>query len=77
MNTLKVAGKFLDQPVLVAKFQRAVPALLTTGAAVYGIKQVNHAPEHKKEKSRHPNSSNNGIYSSISACSPKNYRQNF
>ena len=34
MNTLKVAGKFLDQPVLVAKFQRAVPALLTTGAAV-------------------------------------------
>lgn len=50
MNTLKVAGKFLDQPVLVAKFQRAVAALLTTGAAVYGIKQVNHAPEHKKKK---------------------------
>ena len=75
MNTLKVAGKFLDQPVLVAKFQRAVPALLTTGAAVYGIKQVNHAPE--KKKARHTNSSNNGIYSSISACSPKNYRQNF
>ncbi len=50
MNTLKVAGKFLDQPILVAKFKRAVPAILTAGAAAYGIKEVHCAPEHKKKK---------------------------
>ena len=51
MNTLKIAGKFLDQPVLVAKFRRAVPAILTAGAAAYGIKEVHQAPQYKKKKS--------------------------
>ncbi len=35
MNNIKVLGKFLDQPVLVSKFKKAVPVLLTGGAAVY------------------------------------------
>lgn len=50
MNTLKVAGKFLDQPILVAKFQKAVPAVLTTAAAAYTVKEVSNAPEHKRKK---------------------------
>ena len=50
MNTLKVAGKFLDQPMLVTKFHNAVPAILTTGAALYTTKEILHAPEEKSKK---------------------------
>lgn len=50
MNTLKVAGKFLDQPMLVTKFHNAVPAILTTGAALYTTKEILHAPEEKRKK---------------------------
>ena len=35
MNNLQVLGKFLDQPMLVSKFQKTVPALLIGGAAAY------------------------------------------
>lgn len=44
MNVFKIAGKFLDQPLLVAKFQKAVPYVLTSGAAVYlahSVKKTN------------------------------------
>lgn len=50
MNTLKVAGKFLDQPMLVEKFRKSVPVVLTTGAAIYTGHEINKAPEHKKKK---------------------------
>lgn len=50
MNSLKVAGKFLDQPILVAKFQKAVPAILTGGAAAFTVKEIHHAPEQKRKK---------------------------
>lgn len=51
MNNLQVLGKFLDQPILVSKFQKAVPAILTTGAAIYTINDVRKAkPENKKER---------------------------
>ncbi|MCD7779071.1 MAG: hypothetical protein LUH05_00150 [Candidatus Gastranaerophilales bacterium] len=35
MNNMQVLGKFLDQPILVSKFKKAVPAVLTGGAAAY------------------------------------------
>lgn len=50
MNTLKVAGKFLDQPILVAKFQKAVPAILTAGAGAFAVKEIHNAPENKRKK---------------------------
>ena len=50
MSIFKVAGKFLDQPILVAKFKKAVPYLLTTGGTLYCAKVVKHAqPENKKQ----------------------------
>jgi len=48
MNTLKVAGKFLDQPMLVGKFRRSVPAFLTAGAAAYSFHEIKKAPEKKR-----------------------------
>ena len=50
MNTLKVAGKFLDQPMLVAKFHNAVPALLSAAGGVYVIKETKDAPAGKRRK---------------------------
>lgn len=35
MNNLSVLGKYLDQPMLVAKFKKAVPSVLAGGAAAY------------------------------------------
>lgn len=45
MNIVKLAGKFLDQPVLVAKFQKSVPYALSGAACIYGGNQVIQAPE--------------------------------
>lgn len=50
MNKIQVLGKFLDQPILVAKFQKAVPALLTTGAALYTAYDVSKAEKGKKRE---------------------------
>lgn len=50
MNNIQVLGKFLDQPMLVSKFQKAVPAILTAGAAAYTINDVRKAkPEEQKK----------------------------
>ncbi len=50
MNTLSTIGKYLDQPLRVARFSAAVPALLTAGALGYGIYDTYRAPEGKKKK---------------------------
>lgn len=33
MNSLKVFGKFLDQPILISKLNKAMPAIMTVGAS--------------------------------------------
>lgn len=51
MNNIQTLGKFLDQPVLVSKFQKTVPGLLTAGAAAFVAKDVFQSkPEERKEK---------------------------
>ncbi len=35
MNNLQVLGKFLDQPILVSKFQKVVPAMLAAGGVAF------------------------------------------
>ena len=52
MNIFKIAGKYLDQPLLVAKFQKGVPLLLTTGGAgyvAYSVKKNDNKEEKTKE----------------------------
>lgn len=50
MNQLLTVGKYLDQPRLVAKFSKTVPAILIGGGAAYAFVQVNKAPEEEKRK---------------------------
>ena len=51
MNIFKIAGKFLDQPILVAKFEQKVPYILVGSGLLYGIHQTNKTSDNnKKEK---------------------------
>lgn len=50
MNIFKVAGKFLDQPALVAKFQKSVPYILSGAAGLYGYNEVKKVPDEHKNK---------------------------
>ena len=50
MPSLKIIGKYLDQPMLVAKFSKAVPAILCGGAATVTAVNTFRAPEGQKSK---------------------------
>ncbi len=50
MNNLNVLGKFLDQPILVSKFQKAVPAVLTGAAALYTAYDASKAEKGKRKE---------------------------
>ncbi len=52
MNNLQVLGKFLDQPMLVSKFQKAVPAVLATGAAAFTAYDASKETDPEKRKQR-------------------------
>lgn len=49
MNSLKVFGKFLDQPKLVKRFSQAVPAILTVGGTGFALYETHKAPKEKKK----------------------------
>jgi len=48
MNILKVTGKYLDQPLLVAKFQKVVPATLITAGTLYTAHEIHKEKNDKK-----------------------------
>lgn len=49
MNFLKITGKFLDQPILVAKFNKVVPAILIAGGATYCAYKAKNSSETDKK----------------------------
>lgn len=50
MNKFQTIGKFLDQPILVAKFQNSVPAFLTGVTVSYTAAKTINAPENRKKE---------------------------
>ena len=50
MNNIQVLGKFLDQPILVSKFQKVVPAVLAGGGAIYTAIDSAKQPKGKRGK---------------------------
>ncbi len=50
MNNLQVLGKFLDQPILVSKFQKAMPVILAGGSAAYTAYDASKAEKGKRKK---------------------------
>lgn len=52
MNNIQVLGKFLDQPMLVSKFQKSVPLILAAGAAAYTAYDASKEANPEKRKKR-------------------------
>ncbi len=50
LNQIKTIGKCLDQPLLVGKFSKVVPASLAGLSALYTINETRKAPKGKKKK---------------------------
>lgn len=50
MNSLSVLGKYLDQPMLVSRFKKSVPAVLIAGSGVYAYKHIQNTPQEEKKK---------------------------
>ena len=49
MNIASAIGKCIDQPLVVAKCSKAMPAVLCGGAALYAYKDIKHSPDDKKK----------------------------
>ena len=50
MNIFKIAGKYLDQPILVSNFEKKVPYVLAAGGAACVAHKVKHEkPENRKK----------------------------
>lgn len=50
MNKLSVLGKYLDQPQLVGRFYKSIPAILIAGGGLCLLNQVNKSPKKEKRK---------------------------
>lgn len=50
MNSLKVLGKYLDQPRLVKRFSHAVPFVMVAGGGVYAYSHLSQTPPQEKRK---------------------------
>lgn len=50
MNILKITGKFLDQPILISKFEKNIPYILGSIGAVCTAYDVKKAPQDKKNE---------------------------
>lgn len=50
MPHISAIGKYLDQPLLTAKINKNIPAVLTIGSSAVFLKEINNAPENKRKK---------------------------
>ena len=50
INSIKTVGKYLDQPLLVGKLSKTMPAILVGGSALYTAKKTIEAPKKERKK---------------------------
>ena len=48
--SIKTYGQFLDQPLLVSKFNKAVPKIFVSGAIAVGGNEIRKADDESKKK---------------------------
>ena len=71
MNIVKVTGKFLDQPLLVARFNKAVPALLAGAGGLYCAKETLKAKEYNRKKVAIRTFTTMGVTAASALAAPK------
>jgi len=50
MNSLSVLGKYLDQPKLVSRFSKSMPAILIATGTLYSYNHIRKTPKEEKRK---------------------------
>lgn len=50
MIKISTIGKYLDQPILSAKLNKNIPAIMTVGSSAIVLNQINNAPKEEKAK---------------------------
>ena len=50
ISGIKTLGKYLDQPLLVENYKKAVAPIFISGATVYGANEVRKAPKEKRKE---------------------------
>lgn len=50
ISKVKLAGKYLDQPLLISKFKTAVTPVFIGGSALYGAHEIYNAPKEERKK---------------------------
>lgn len=50
ISGIKTLGKYLDQPLLVENYKKAVAPIFISGATVYGANEIRKAPQEKKKE---------------------------
>ena len=82
IKSINTLGKFLDQPVLISKLNKAMPAIVSTGMAGYLAKDIfeqrNKGKLTKKTKAGfHRKSKRYGIFNYERICRTKNCFKNY
>lgn len=49
MNIIKIVGKYIDQPLIVAKASKSVPIVLCSGAGLCAYKDIHQSKQNKKK----------------------------
>lgn len=50
MSQISSIGKFLDQPLLTAKLNKSIPAVLTVASGAVLANEIHNTPDHKRKK---------------------------
>ena len=71
MNIIKITGKYLDQPLLVAKFNKTFPVALVAGGTLFTAHNVKQAPKEEKRNTAIKNSIIMGATVASALVAPK------
>lgn len=71
ISGIKLFGKYLDQPLLVEKYKKAVTPLFIGGASLYGINEVRKAPYNEKKNTAINMASVLTMTTASALCAPK------
>ena len=71
MNIIKITGKYLDQPILVEKFRKSVPYILSGAGTIYCLHETKSAPPNKKKRAAIRTFSTMGFTIASALAAPK------
>lgn len=71
ISGIKLFGKYLDQPLLIERYKKAVTPLFISGASLYGLNEVRKAPKEERIKTAVKTASVLAATTTSALCAPK------